>query len=436
MWFFARPHTNEKVNAGTGALKLASSTSKIDDIGKRRVEIEEFVSEARLTDAFNLLQDLVRDYALQFLNDVLNLRKRYETLPALLPGHPSNAGTIEPFLRAILEWAYRIETLALDEPAPVTPKPGRRINRNVVLECQEASVRVSPAFSLKDLSFSLGNGEILGVVGRNASGKTTLLRMILGHFIPDSGQLIYHNMGRGPTDWLGIKSQLAYVPQSPSPWQGRLRNILNYVTRTSGVPGEEVTERVDWTLARYDMSKYADASWDQLSGGYKTRFELVRALLTRPKLLILDEPLAYLDFIAIQRFLMDLRSLADSKENPLPIIVTSQHLNEIEAIADQIMLLNDGVCQYAGPIDEIAGHIKYRLVEVGLKARKADLDAALTGLGVHSVETSLEGFILSLNKTQDLSLLFNRLRAAFGEDLTSMRDITGSSRALIIGETQ
>ncbi len=91
-------------------------------------------------------------------------------------------------------------------------------------------------------------------------------------------------------------------------------------------------------LARYGLQEYQNAQWDEISGGYKIRFELARALVAQPKLLLLDEPLAYLDVITRQRFLIDLRAIASSLENPIPIVVTSQHLYEIEAIADQLVI--------------------------------------------------------------------------------------------------
>ncbi len=90
-----------------------------------------------------------------------------------------------------------------------------------------------------------------------------------------------------------------------------------------------------------------------MSGGYRTRFELAKALISRPKLLILDEPLAPLDVLAQLLFLRDVKELAASKRQPLAVIISSQHLYEIEAVADKLVFLNDGVLEFYGRPEEI-----------------------------------------------------------------------------------
>jgi ABC-type multidrug transport system ATPase subunit len=162
----------------------------------------------------------------------------------------------------------------------------------------------------------------------NASGKTTLLNLILGRLRPEEGHIAYPALGVNAS-WAKIKSRLASVDQLPERWYGSLRHNLNHTAAAFGVLGKSNEELVNWYVHRYGLHEFADATWDEISGGFKIRFELVRALLSKPELLVLDEPLAYLDIVTQQLFLSDLRSIASSIENPTPIVVTSQHLHEI-----------------------------------------------------------------------------------------------------------
>ena len=207
-------------------------------------------------------------------------------------------------------------------------------------------------FNLGPVTFALNLGEITGVVGMNASGKTTLVNILRGAIKHDSGHLEYPLLDVASRDWVAIKTQIGFASQRPDRWFGRLRWNLNYTAAAFGVTGKANTEMVDWYLNRYGLADYEDATWDRISGGYRTRFELVRALLVRPRLLILDEPLAFLDIVTQQIFLADVRSIASALDRPVSVIMTSQHLYEVEAIADRMVILDDGKCLFSGPIEK------------------------------------------------------------------------------------
>ena len=151
------------------------------------------------------------------------------------------------------------------------------------------------------------------------------------------------------------------VDQLPERWYGLLRHNLNHTAAAYGVLGRDNRELVDWYVHRYGLHEYADSTWDEDLRRLEIRFELVRALLCQPELLVLDEPLAYLDIVTQQLFLSDLRSIASSLEHPIPIVVTSQHLHEIEAVADRMVILDDGACLFAGPTSTIPEHNEYQV---------------------------------------------------------------------------
>jgi ABC-type multidrug transport system ATPase subunit len=302
----------------------------------------------------------------------------------------------------------------------------------VVFQCRDLARKYEHgSFRLGPISLELRAGEITAIVGRNASGKTTFLRLVNGELQPDSGHLTYPMLQSVGDDWLTVKSKVAFVPQLPERWYGRLRNNLNFVAATYGARGVANQELVDWQLARYGLQDYENAQWDEISGGYKIRFELARALVAQPKLLLLDEPLAYLDVITRQRFLIDLRAIASSLENPIPIVVTSQHLYEIEAIADQLVILDDGKCAFAGRLEDIAKNATRVVIEISLRAAKSDVVECMQDFALQGIEETIEGFILVLPDGTSHEALFTALRRRFGNELYSYRDISRSTRSLM-----
>jgi ABC-2 type transport system ATP-binding protein len=302
----------------------------------------------------------------------------------------------------------------------------------VVFQCRDLARKYEQgSFRLGPISLELRAGEITAIVGRNASGKTTFLRLMNGELRPDSGHMTYPMLQSVGDDWLTVKSKVAFVPQLPERWHGRLRDNLNFVAATYGARGVTNRELVDWQLARYGLEEYENAQWDEISGGYKIRFELARALVAQPKLLLLDEPLAYLDVITRQRFLIDLRAIASSLENPIPIVVTSQHLYEIEAIADQLVILDDGKCAFAGRLDDLARYASRVVIEISLKAAKSDVAECMKDFGLEGIEETIEGYILVLPNGTSHEALFTTMRRRFGDELYSYRDISRSTRSLM-----
>ena len=199
-------------------------------------------------------------------------------------------------------------------------------------------------FSLKPLSLDIHCGQIIGVVGENGNGKTTLLRCLAGQLAMDQGNIHYTLLDK--PDHYTIKNHVVFVPQRIPRWFGQLKDNLHFSAALVGIKGEWNDLLVEFMLERFGLTQFAHLSWNQISSGYRTRFEIARILLKRPKVLILDEPLANLDINAQQTLLTDLRFLTKSSYNPMGVILTSQQLHEVEKIADNVLLIRDGNCVY------------------------------------------------------------------------------------------
>ncbi len=213
--------------------------------------------------------------------------------------------------------------------------------RNVVLSAENVVKSYAKGFTLGPVSVSIEKGHIFGLVGENGNGKTTLLRVLAKELYHDSGQITY-NLKKKYTSDYDLRTRLVYIPQRTKKWHGSLQDNLKFVLANYGVPAKEIETRMLIMIARFGLWEYKDLQWNELSSGYKMRFELVRTMLRQPEVLLLDEPLANLDVLAQQVILEDLKSIADSVTNPIAIILSSQQLYEVEKISHKVLFLKKG----------------------------------------------------------------------------------------------
>lgn len=278
-------------------------------------------------------------------------------------------------------------------------------------------------FSLQPISIQVNTGDVLGVVGENGNGKTTLLRCMAGQLALDSGELDFPLLQH--PDHYDIKHHLAFIPQRIPRWYGLLKDNLHFAAAISGVTGEENSIMVDFMLERLDLTPYAHLTWTQISSGYRTRFEIARILLQKPRLLILDEPLANLDINAQQSILTDLRFMAKSVHNPMGILLSSQQLHEVEKIADTVLLIKNGTCLFrTGEQEKTAASF---VVELETTASRETLLQALNG----NSDLQFNGGFYTITSTElPAQALLSKLVAG-NIAITYFRDITHSTKRFI-----
>ena len=194
-------------------------------------------------------------------------------------------------------------------------------------------------FVLGPINFQIKEGEIIGLVGENGNGKTTLLRSLCGELQLTGGNI---NFTFPYNDNYDLRSKLVYIPQRTPSWQGSLLSNLQFTASSYGYKGEKNSLIVELIIARMGLRKFRNYKWKDLSSGYKMRFELARALLRKPKLLLIDEPLANLDILAQQTVLDDFKHIANSAFRPIGIVLSSQQLYEVEKTSDDVIFLKEG----------------------------------------------------------------------------------------------
>lgn len=202
----------------------------------------------------------------------------------------------------------------------------------------------SNRFSLGPVSLEIKKGQVYGLVGENGNGKTTLLRILAKEISHNRGKLDYQ-FDEIPKDEFDLRTKLVYIPQRTEKWYGSLKDNLKFVLASYGVKPEENETRTLMMIVRLGLWNYKHLKWNELSSGYKMRFELARTLLRQPEILLLDEPLANLDVLAQQVILEDLKAIANSVNNPIALILSSQQLYEVEKISDKVIFLKNGKYQ-------------------------------------------------------------------------------------------
>lgn len=297
------------------------------------------------------------------------------------------------------------------------------VDRHILTKMIGWEKKYSQSFTLGPVSLELRTGEITGLVGENGNGKTTLLRSLCGELKSDKGELYYLFPY---TDTYDLRSKLIYIPQRTPSWRGSLIQNLLFTAVSYGYSPEEAVEITELVIARLGLREFRDYAWKNLSSGYKMRFELARMLLRRPKILLIDEPLANLDIIAQQTVLEDLRQIADSPFRPLAVVLSSQQLYEVEKNSGQIIFLKKGRQQNLDTHE--AGSL---IIEFETDEGIAELKRKLSMLPMHSLEQNGSTFIATFNgdmKRED----FIKFSLDQEINLVYFRDISKSSRVFFL----
>lgn len=280
-------------------------------------------------------------------------------------------------------------------------------------------------FNLGPIQLEIKSGEIIGLVGENGNGKTTLLRSICRELEPSSGKINYQF---SYDDGYDLRTKLVYIPQRTETWRGSMYENLEFAASCYGYSAEENNLIVDLVITRLGLRKYRNYNWSGLSSGYKMRFELARMLLRKPKILLIDEPLANLDILAQQTILDDFRSIANSPFRPIAIVLSSQQLYEVEKTSNQVVFLKQGKQRNLKSEDAIEQHF---IVEFESDEPLLSIKQKLEFLGIENIEQNGGTLIATFPLTVDINQF---MKALIDQQITIkyLRDITHSTRRFFI----
>lgn len=225
--------------------------------------------------------------------------------------------------------------------------------------------------AVKDLSFHVAPGEVLGLVGPNGAGKTTTLRSIAGIIVPTAGsiRIAGHDLAAEPID---AKRRLALIPDEPQLFDYlTVSEHLSFMARLYGVPDAETRGRA--LLAELQLSDRADAFPPELSRGMRQKLAIACGLLHDPGVLMFDEPLTGLDPLGIRRMKATIKARADAGT---AVVLSSHLLHLVEELCTRVLLLRLGTAVASGTIAEIVAE-RPELVGRSLE----DIFVALVGVG-------------------------------------------------------
>jgi zinc/manganese transport system ATP-binding protein len=247
------------------------------------------------------------------------------------------------------------------------PRPPAATPIRELLGVEGVSVSLAGRQVLQNVCFSVRAGEFTGLIGSNGAGKTTLLRVILGLQHPSSGKVLVEGAPRPRRN-----RSIGYVPQKVSfdpemPLRARDLVALGIDGHRFGIPlpSKQRRDAVDEMLSAVDAERFADVRVGNLSGGEQQRVLIAHALVGRPRLLLLDEPLANLDLRSAQEVVTLLDRVA--REQHVAVLISAHEMNPLLPVVDRIVYLANGRAA-SGTTDEVI---------------RADVLSALYGHEVH-----------------------------------------------------
>ena len=217
---------------------------------------------------------------------------------------------------------------------------------------------------VKNVDLSIGTGEIVGLLGPNGAGKTTIFNMMVGLIPPHSGEIYLgdEEITRLPM-YLRARKGISYLPQEPSIFRKlTVEENLLAILETLGLTLTQRHERLQALLRELNLTPLAKNKAYTLSGGERRRVEITRALVTSPKFMLLDEPFAGIDPIAV----LDIqRIIAHLKQQGIGILITDHNVQETLEITDRAYLINEGEILESGTPDSIVENPRARVIYLG-----------------------------------------------------------------------
>jgi lipopolysaccharide export system ATP-binding protein len=248
------------------------------------------------------------------------------------------------------------------------PKPAK------LLETIDLVKRYGSRTVVDCVSYCVHYGEIVGLLGRNGAGKTTSFRMTIGMITPNAGQVIFdgEDIARLPM-YKRAQLGIGYLSQEPSIFQ-RLTVRQNLLAILEGMPlrRRERHHRADELLEQFGLSHLAGQLARSLSGGERRRLEIARALVTQPKLILLDEPFSGVDPIAVEGLQREIVRLR--KEHEIAILLTDHNVRETLSVTDRSYIIHEGQVIAEGAPRDLINDPKVRRIYLGNTFRGDEFD--------------------------------------------------------------
>ena len=219
--------------------------------------------------------------------------------------------------------------------------------------------------AVDDISFEINQAETIGILGPNGAGKTTLFYMIAGLINPDMGN-IYLGDSKINNESISTRTSLglSYLPQESSIFRGLTveQNILSSLEQRKGLQAKERNELLESLLVEFNLSEFSETMGIKLSGGERRRTEIARSLASDPKFILLDEPFAGIDPLAVSDLKNTIKKL--NKKN-IGVLISDHNVRDTMNICSKVIVVNKGKVIANGKPEEIAKNALVKEVYLG-----------------------------------------------------------------------
>ncbi|MBX4146156.1 ABC transporter ATP-binding protein [Paenibacillus lautus] len=257
-----------------------------------------------------------------------------------------------------------------------------------ILSIHELTKSIGSITPVNGISFELQRGSCTALLGPNGAGKTTTLRMLAGLIPPTRGEIRY---GSADTQTNGWRQRIGYLPQYPKfySWMSGME-YLSFSAKLSGISGREANKRSREVIEMVGLEQAAKRRISGYSGGMKQRLGIAQALVHKPELIMLDEPVSALDPIG-RREVMD---LLGRLRGEVTVLFSTHVLHDAEEICDDMVLMVDGEIAEKGALSEL--RTKYRQPVLSIEVEPGErevawLDSLVNRPYVHEIELGKRG---------------------------------------------
>lgn len=259
-----------------------------------------------------------------------------------------------------------------------------------MLEISHLSKKYGGKTAVDSLSFSVGAGEVFGLLGRNGAGKTTTIKMMLGLVAADGGTVKWnYKNGLGHVSYGYLPEERGLYPKT------KVIDQLTYFARLEGMGRQEIKTSIDYWMERFDIGEYRNKLAGDLSKGNQQKVQLVATLLHNPELIILDEPFSGLDPVNTNLLT---EVILEEKEKGKVIIMSSHQMDQVEKFCKQVVLMKEGKAIIAGDLAAVKD--SYGTMYLSLFGDVAGL-AAFCSANEYAFEQEHKRVIVPLKKNQD-----------------------------------
>ncbi len=261
-----------------------------------------------------------------------------------------------------------VETERQSAVKPASLAPDARVDGDSVLRTENLVKTFKRRKVVDGVSISIRQGDVVGLLGPNGAGKTTTFRMVVGLLTPKSGDIYVDDrrITRLPM-YRRARLGLNYLPQDPSIFRKmNVQDNIMSIIQVMNYPRKERRQVLDYYLEELGIAHIRKSMAYTLSGGERRRVEIARALVTRPRFILLDEPFAGIDPIAVE----DIQNIVSGlKHRGIGILITDHNVRETLAITDRSHIMADGVILTEGCSEFLASDPEARKIYLGERFR-------------------------------------------------------------------